>query len=264
MTVPWGDYPDGTFDDDLSGLNGLNEASWRAGLNSQVVSPFDGLRTGIVSRFFGGNADAVIDLQDGQNEYNDRLDLLEGVRGYCSTVQGQTWFLGAGTTLKKLPMETQVGPNVGAVPNNGGIRAEEKGLWRFDALATFDPPNRRNSTPDPSWYSIAATLAIVVMSGSTVYSEKIMQQTLHGPIPDSATDPGNPHGLFLSHTVVIPTDGTHTAYTYVSQEGGLNSAIAPKYRIRGGTRTSGLWATKLDFRTDNNIVAPTVPDGGDL
>ncbi|MBM4508942.1 hypothetical protein GS421_03270 [Rhodococcus hoagii] len=36
MTVPWGNYPDGTFDDDLSGLNGLDEASWRASKLNKV------------------------------------------------------------------------------------------------------------------------------------------------------------------------------------------------------------------------------------
>ncbi|WP_205915388.1 fibronectin type III domain-containing protein [Prescottella equi] len=41
MTVPWGDYPDGTFDDDLSGLNGIDEASWRASKFNQI----DGFNT---------------------------------------------------------------------------------------------------------------------------------------------------------------------------------------------------------------------------
>ncbi|MBM4683853.1 hypothetical protein GS532_07930 [Rhodococcus hoagii] len=67
MTVPWGNYPDGTFDDDLSGLNGLNEASWRASLNARVIgssSPgqpgFNGLFGSIVGTIFNTVDDPFI------------------------------------------------------------------------------------------------------------------------------------------------------------------------------------------------------------
>ncbi|KHJ74650.1 fibronectin type III domain-containing protein [Rhodococcus sp. Chr-9] len=41
MTVPGGGYPDGTFDDDLTGLNGLDEATWKQSKFDSAVGPYN-------------------------------------------------------------------------------------------------------------------------------------------------------------------------------------------------------------------------------
>ena len=103
MTVPGGGFPDGTFGADLSVLNGLDEASWRAALNRKVIGSsggsggpgtgFNGLFGGI-GAVIGGIADAIRGLavperfepvgdafQDYQRALNERVDLLDEVSG---------------------------------------------------------------------------------------------------------------------------------------------------------------------------------------
>ncbi|MFD4294130.1 hypothetical protein ACFWQG_13010 [Rhodococcus sp. NPDC058532] len=242
MTVPGGDYPDGTFGDDLSGLDGLNEAAWRQ-QKLGTLQGFDDSHAGFKPTI--DNAAKVPSLVDGQTALEHRADLLEGVVGYCSLVQSKNWSIPGGGSPKKLPFDFQVGPAVGASPSNGGIRMHEKGLWRIDTLITFD------RAPNFTVNTVAIIGVVADNSGGAVYSQKHFYRTVSGSI--------DPQAVFFSHTLVIPDDNKYTAYIYVGQTG-----AGAGYKAFGGTMYSALSVNKWDNRTINSNAPGTVPDGGSL
>ena len=103
MTTPNGQYPDDTFGSDLSGLSGLDEASWRAGLNSQVIGSsgggvgFNGLFGAILGSITGTVDNSYVSqlpiIQEQQNYITDLRDAVERM-----ILQGQSVFYDSSTT----------------------------------------------------------------------------------------------------------------------------------------------------------------------
>ena len=103
MTTPNGQYPDDTFGSDLSGLSGLDEASWRAGLNSRVIGSsgggigFNGLFRAILGSITGTVDNSYIYqlpiIQEQQDYITDLRDAVERM-----ILQGQSIFYDGSTT----------------------------------------------------------------------------------------------------------------------------------------------------------------------
>lgn len=136
MTTPGGNFPpDAITGADLTSLDGLNESSWRAGLNADVIgSPggnkgFNGLNTWV--------KDATESLQAAIQDLQDQTQILEGVIGYGQWYAPDTSGLPRGAERLAVMAQTQSGPAVGCYMDSGRIYFQSKGLWRVDARAVF-------------------------------------------------------------------------------------------------------------------------------
>ena len=204
----------------------------------------DGLIDGIADLFRGvgrpGFEGAAQAFQDGQAALVDRLDLLDGVRGYAQAYMSRNVNGEWGTdNTRMLPFDAPLGPSRGAHVDaaKGGIVMDEAGLWTISLMCTA-----RWTAYTSSWLdtdSVRVTLRVHRPDGS-VYSQKVLQY-LAGK---SAVTP----------TVSVPVTVEHPG-TYVTVE-----AWSSRWRWwDGGTRNSALAVVKHD----NRVINPgtdTVPD----
>ena len=219
---------------DLQGALGNLQTGVRDGLLAGVA---DALRGVVRAPLFQDVADA---FEDGQAALVDRLDLLDGVRGYAQAYMSRNvngeW--GVNNT-RQLPFDAPLGPSKGAHVDaaKGGIVMDEAGLWTISLMCTA-----RQTSYTASWLdtdSVRATLRVHRPDGS-VYSQKLLQY-LAGK---SAVTP----------TVSVPVTVDQPGY-YVTVE-----AWSSRWRWwDGGTRYSALAVVKHDNRVINP-GADTVPD----
>lgn len=138
MTTPGGNFPpDAITGSDLSSLDGLNEASWRAGLNAEVIGAPGGSTgfNGLASIFGGINTNMTSmgsDIQDLQSTTND-LSLATGhATAYMPTGPGTT------TTPTRMPFTAQSGTLRGVTNlGNGQWRLDSAGEWDLSAQVEF-------------------------------------------------------------------------------------------------------------------------------
>ncbi|WP_151530522.1 MULTISPECIES: hypothetical protein [Corynebacterium] len=249
MTAPHGTQPEGfigvsglhamqqmTEDDvrrrlrlPIEGAVGDARSKFLEGLRVSVFAPLAAIFRGERPSGFGDVADA---FQDGQEALRNRIDLLDGVRGYCQAYMSKNvngaW--GVDNT-RQLPFDVPLGPSRGAHVDaeKGGIVIEEQGLWTISVMATA-----RWTAYTSSWLdtdTVRLTMRVHRPNGS-VYSEKELQY-LAGK---SAVTPT------LSVPVVIDKPGY-----YVTVE-----AYSSRWRWwDGGTRFSSLAVVKHDHRAIN-------------
>ncbi len=238
MTTPGGSAPDGAYVVGSKYGSDVTEDSVRA-ITRGAIGGFESAQDswhGLTSDL----ADLADEIRDGQLDLMDRIDLLEGVYGYCNLFMSQNWLV-AQQQLLTLPFDTQLGPSVGAVPLNGGIKLQHKGLWRADTLVSFDAVSG----------TTRAEVYITVWNTTTdmMYSETRFDIVL--------TNAGSETAAF-SKTFVIPTDNTYAVTVRVKH---YSSSRA---RVFGGTLRSALSVNKWSTNTDNNVDIPVAPDGGEL
>lgn len=94
---------------------------------------------GIYNAFIGNPSEEFQPVYDGQLELVNRLDLLDGVRGYCSAYQSLN--INAALSLgnnrrRDLPFGSPYGPSRGAHVDaaKGGIVFDEPGLWTVHCM----------------------------------------------------------------------------------------------------------------------------------
>ena len=254
MTAPEGFTPEGAYTPaSLPSMQSLTEEKIRARLRKPVDDAMGkmaaGLRDGLVQGFadalrgvvraplFQDVADA---FEDGQAALVGRLDLLDGVRGYCQAYMSRNVNGEWGTNnTRLLPFDVPLGPSKGAHVDaaKGGIVMDEAGLWTISLMCTA-----RQTSYSSSWLdtdSVRVTLRVHRPDGS-VYSQKLLQY-LAGK---SAVTP----------TVSVPVTVDQPGY-YVTAEG-----YSSRWRWwDGGTRYSALAVVKHDDRVINP-GADTVPD----
>lgn len=217
----------------------ITEASALAAMRGQALPGYEDAQNswhGLVSDL----ADLAGEVEDEQLELLDRVDLLEGVHGYCNSFMSANWLVGQNQLLT-LPFDTQLGPNVNAELFDDGIRLGTKGLWRADTLVTFDSVSS----------NIRAEVYITVESvgGSSVYSETRF---------DAVLTPSGSETAAFSKTFVIPTDDAYVVKVRVKHYRNART------RVFGGTLRSALSVNKWSSNTDNNVEIPVAPDGGEL
>ena len=227
--------------------------SGRAWARGDLQGAMNKLQTGVKDGFLAGIADALRGIvrapmfgpvkdafEDGQAALQDRLDLLDGVRGYAQAFMSRNVNGEWGTNnTRQLPFDAPLGPSKGAHVDaaRGGIVMDEEGLWTISLLCTA-----RQTSYSSSWLdtdSVRVTLRVHRPDGA-VYSEKRLQY-LAGK---SAVTP----------TVSVPVTVDQPGY-YVTVE-----AYSSRWRWwDGGTRYSALAVVKHDNRVINP-GADTVPD----
>ena len=210
------------------------------------------LQTGVKDGFLAGIADALRGVvraplfqdvadafEDGQAALVDRLDLLDGVRGYAQAYMSRNvngeWGI---NNTRQLPFDAPLGPSKGAHVDaaKGGIVMDEAGLWTISLMCTARQTSYTSSWLDTD--SVRVTLRVHRPDGS-VYSQKLLQY-LAGK---SAVTP----------TVSVPVTVDQPGY-YVTVE-----AYSSRWRWwDGGTRYSALAVVKHDDRVINP-GADTVP-----
>ena len=254
MTAPDGCTPEGAYTAaSLPSMQSLTEEQIRARLRKPVDDAMGkmaaGLRDGLVQGFadalrgvvraplFQDVADA---FEDGQAALTGRLDLLDGVRGYCQAYMSRNVNGEWGTNnTRLLPFDAPLGPSRGAHVDatRGGIVMDEAGLWTISLMCTARQTSYTSSWLDTD--SVRVTLRVHRPDGS-VYSQKLLQY-LAGK---SAVTP----------TVSVPVTVDQPG-TYVTVE-----AYSSRWRWwDGGTRYSALAVVKHDNRVINP-GADTVPD----
>ena len=208
-----------------------------AGLRESIVKPLQQVFAGLRPPGWELVAEA---FEDGQTALKNRLDLLDGVRGYCQAYMSRNVNGEWGTNnTRQLPFDAPLGPSKGAHvdASKGGIVMDESGLWTISLMCTARQTSYTSSWLDTD--SVRVTLRVHRPDGS-VYSQKVLQY-LAGK---SAVSP----------TVSVPVVVDEPGY-YVTVE-----AYSSRWRWwDGGTRYSALAVVKHDSR----LVNPgqeTVPD----
>lgn len=277
MTVPGGGFPDGTFDDDLSGLNGLDEATWRAGLNSRVIGTaggssapgagFNGLFggigeqvagaiTNIVSAFFGTYDGDDIELrrfQDKQREYVYELNQMQDISGYCVLTQYQTETFGSNWS-SSFPRYFNWGSrSIGPPPVHAkwhlvkppgfpnwidGILFEAPGTWEINAQITS-----QGIFTVGGWARFVWEISVIDIRTGQVFSQKLGYNEIV-----------EWHRTYsLNHTVVIPEGGYYMVVVGVrhSRTGAVNFPV--------GDNFSHLKVSRWDLRTGVEPSPPPQP-----
>ncbi|APE10752.1 hypothetical protein BO226_17400 [Rhodococcus sp. 2G] len=236
MTTPHGSAPDGAWQFASGFGQGMTE-------DEALALATGGARGNLEQAdeewaLVRGDLQALIDEQD---QFKERLDLLEGVYGYCNTFMSANWLV-AQDHLLALPFDTQLGPNVGAVPYEGGIRLQTRGLWRADTIVTCDKMTSSN---------FAAQVYITVLSVATgaVYSETRF---------DIVLTPSGSESAAFSKTFVVPTDDDYVVKARIQHN------RTARLRVFGGTLRSALSVNKWSTNTSNNVDIPEPADGGEL
>ena len=254
MTAPDGFTPEGAYTAaSLPSMQSLTEEKIRARLRKPADDAMGQMLGGLRDGFLPGIADAIRGIvrapmlgpvadafEDGQSALVDRLDLLDGVRGYCQAYMSRNvngeW--GVNNT-RMLPFDVPLGPSKGAHVDatRGGIVMDEAGLWTVSMMCTARQTSYTSSWLDTD--SVRVTLRVHRPDGS-VYSQKLLQY-LAGK---SAVTP----------VVSVPVTVDQPGY-YVTVE-----AYSSRWRWwDGGTRYSALAVVKHDDRVINP-GADTVPD----
>lgn len=245
MTSPDGASPDGSL------ALGLFAAAQALTAEDALAAATGGALGGFedAQESWWGHEDDVAqqlsDFHDSQLDMLDRLDLLEGVSGYCNLFMGKNWRVKGGSRVT-LPFDTQLGPAKGATPEAGGIRLGGKGLWRADCHVSFYPA-------PSNWFTGAGAVSLqVFLQVSTLAGVRYTEHEFDIVI----TQHGAETAAF-SHTFVIPTDDAYRVIVQVQH---------PKdwHWVYGGTLRSSLSVNKWDNGTSNAVVLPTAPDGGEL
>lgn len=176
-----------------------------AGLG-QLLSDLARALFGIGGSYTGSNPE-LIEIQDGQLELLDRVDLLGG-SGYCATVMGSDYRLGPGR-LRAMPFNRLIAPPQGAElvqvnrqhPGSGStfrdewcIRLDRPGLWQANA----------NFNHNGDAYSNSYAQLVVLRPDLTVYSVTSLPQA-DQKAGGAAPAGGAPVSLFKMF--VVPEEG---------------------------------------------------------
>lgn len=268
--VPKGAYTPSS----VKALQAVTEDSARAEIRSQALLPWregrtnfftniiggigkafqEGLRgiAGSLSSIFNPVKEAGVEVRDYQTTLNDRVELLDGVRGYASAYQTLNVYTDSGYVFSSykwrfLPFGGQLGPSRGAkVDPDGGIILEETGLWTVYATVTKDQ---------------AGTLDALLMDQVDVHLFVSRGKWTKNDPPPAGT---LLRELRTTDMTIIGGNQTVTAVfsVVVDQPNvfvGVRASAFGKTRFLGGTLYSNLFVVKHD----NRAIEPgqkTVPN----
>lgn len=242
MTSPDGALPEGSLAPGLfAAAQAMTEEDAKAGATGGALAGFEDAQ-GSYWALESELADLAGEVTDEQLELNERVDLLEGVNGYCNTFLSKNWLIPSQTKVV-LPFDTQLGPAVGAEPFEGGIRLDTKGLWRTDFLIGWE-----QSPPGNPW-SAGIYLEVYNHVANTSYSESLFAIVV---------TPAGHETVAFSKTFVIPADDTYMVRAHAWQ------GTTTQRRVFGGTTWSAFSVNKWSSNTDHNVDIPDPPDGGML
>ncbi|MEO5307935.1 hypothetical protein [Corynebacterium sp. c8Ua_99] len=238
-------------------LTGITAAAEEArngflqGLRSMVMKPLLDIFSGKKPK---GWEDVSAAFQDGQLKLTSRVDLLDGLRGYCSAYQSLN-ITSRGSSgserVRRLPFDKQIGPHKGAHIDRvrQGIVLDEPGAWLVFVQAKCDQTGWLPGPGETDGSSV--TLRVYTPDGQEF--SKHTTASVSGKFEDS---------LVIIRTVVVPEPGYWIDVKCWSS----------RWRWwLGGTEFSALTVVKQDSRLDNSgevtvpnedavIPEPTNPD----
>ncbi|MCZ9635165.1 hypothetical protein [Rhodococcus sp. BH5] len=252
MTAPGRPYPEGAYGKHgtMRGYQDIDEAE----ATRRMRKPIDDANNVAHSRLFGelfsgfpslgallGDVALALggdgtfgpgplrDIRDGQSNYNDRVDLLEGVRGYGAAYMTANPAVVSRST--RMPFTGRLGPLKGVrLLPAGGLLLESEGLWHVSATTLA------KSTLFTGGNETVMHLSVRTPGGSAVYSE----------IPDVK----RPGASRITHHMAAPfvtPEPNCEVHVWVTSERWRNFA--------GGTQYSRLSAIKHDNEADATGVA---------
>ena len=242
MTNPTGEVPEGTLAADLSPLTGLSQSSWRAGINNRALTPWTTAQAIWKGKFDEYDAQ-LADFYDIQLDMLDRVDLLEGVSGYCNTFMSKNWIVG--TAGAAMLFDTQIGPNVVAITDDESSilipgDATGIGLWRADLQVTFQPTGA----------TVGTIVRLIVFDGDA--GVEFTRRSYNAVVT-----PYGAQAASFSSTFVLP--GNENGYA-------VYCVVIPSANIKvlGGTVLSALSVNRWSSGIGVLANEETVPDGGTL
>ncbi|MGY1896209.1 hypothetical protein [Nocardia gipuzkoensis] len=294
MSMPGQTQPDGAIVEGGNYRENENEASVVAAVGGPIKDAWQQAQNAWRAQW-AGNEDAYASVLTGQAGLSNRLELLRDVSGYCSAFMGHNWDVQVNTKVV-LPFDHMVGPNKRAsvvAPSgdtSGWLVLKAGGLWRVDAHITSSGWTE-NVTVLPltvppyvtyvyTYDPIAPHYWIEVFNAAgdlltTRQLDALGNYALYsGALSGSVAYPVSAH---FQHTFVVenmppendPTAPDHWVYVRLSMlyqpinTSGSFSTQA-QCKLSGGTKFSSLTATRWSRDVQNNVYAPTVPDGGTL
>lgn len=249
-----------TFDENyvrhraLAGLQKSAEEAqkgFKSGISQAIIKPLKDIFSGKRPTGWEETSEA---FHDGQLQINNRIDLLDGLRGYCSAYQSLN-ISSAGSTgdarVRRLPFDKQIGPNKGAHIDRikQGIVLDDPGAWLVITQAKCDRTGWLPGTGETDGSSI--TMRVYTPDGQE-YSKYTMA-SVSGKYEDS---------LVIPRVIVVPEPGYWIDV----------KSWSSRWRWwLGGTEFTTLTVVKLDSRIDNSgettvpnedatIPEPTNPD----
>ncbi|WP_237168662.1 hypothetical protein [Prescottella equi] len=219
-----------------------------------------------IREFFGnwlsGNYVPFDTFRDQQRDFNDRMELLENVSGYCNLVMSQNWNVNGGGQngfARALPFDSRVGPYKNASPYFGyfhgsnverhGILIEKAGTWRLDAQVTTAGRSAIDAGVPAQIY-----LSVWDRRTRTLYSERKFDASLEYKAVSNT----------ISHTVVIPEKDNAGRVL----PGQLVACVSfghgqSRWWVLGGDRSSGLSVNRWDLDASGPGNSTDIPlDGG--
>lgn len=148
MSNPLQPIPEGAYTAATVGsLQGQTVETWKEKTRREVLGPFKAARGNVfenwiesIGRALAGDVTPGFEpIYDGQLALANRVDLLDGVRGYCSAYQSlninAAWSFGD-NRRRDLPFDAPYGPAKGAHVDAAkkGIVFDETGLWTVHCL----------------------------------------------------------------------------------------------------------------------------------
>ncbi|OZD23810.1 hypothetical protein CH253_08075 [Rhodococcus sp. 06-156-3C] len=235
----------------------------------------------------GDRLDAVF---DGQNALQSRTDLLDDSNGYATAFMSKNWNIPHNRWVV-LPFDSVLGPvrNAQVVrpeSNSGWLALKAGGLWRVDAHVTvsgyttnvtwmplFPSGGYLHTTYDP----IRPQFMLEVMNSAG----ELLTARQFDKLPnvstytaDSFNMLNHPSTISFNHTFVLDNmrsggfDASEWVYARLSMKfaavGSWLTLAGTVCTAQGGTARSALTASRWSRDAVNNVVAPEVPDGGDL
>ncbi|RBO87952.1 hypothetical protein [Nocardia puris] len=244
MTTPGAEPPAGAWVVGSTYGSDITTDSWKSALSAPILGEYRRAQREL-NAADDAFAERLDQFEDAQIDLADRIDLLDGVAGYCSTFLSRNWNLRGGGDWRLLPFDTQLGPRKETDLAASGIRLATKGLWRCDAHITWYPAP---SGWGQSNTAAAARLTVVYAENFSIFTERRF---------DMVITPYGSETASFSHTFVIPDDDTFI----VRVEAGHTRDW---HKIYGGTVRSALTVNKWNNGTEHAHNLPTVPDGGKL
>lgn len=251
MSNPLQPIPEGAYTAATVGsLQGQTVETWKEKIRREVLGPFEATRGNVfenwiesIGRALAGDVTPGFEpIRDGQLALANRVDLLDGVRGYCSAYQSlninSAWSLGD-NRRRDLPFDAPYGPAKGAHVDaaKGGIVFDETGLWTVHCLIHT---RSTAATPGPGETDASAMYVRIHQPDGTIASETVVDA-----YTSNSTD-----SITATLPFVIPEPGYYVTI----------GCWSSRWRWwDGGTRYTRLSVVMNDNRTINP-GAPTVPD----
>lgn len=301
MTTPSGDFPDGTIGSgDVSGLDDLDETVWLNQQSNAVIPQFNMFGAGFRA-LFDPPFDQTADLMDMQNGLQDRLDLLDEISGYGSSVMSKNWQMPKDQWVD-VPFDTQLGPmkhveQIKSGDRTGYLKLKRGGLWRVDLLMRgqgHQSEGRSVLWTNPitggfprlvtwtDYFGVGFTYRILVTSGSTAIANR--EYTDGGPslnaigfnsfgvgVSGNREMVDNPASTSFSLTLVIDADPDVDVDVRVKvQARAISRADSGGWfsggsrAIYGGTSTSSLSVSRWSRSRTNPALVTDPPVAGTL